>query len=186
MDQQSADYGKDLTNSVTQYFRQSADVCGCREEERFPHSGPCIIRSIGNICLFLINCRSLLKDSYSCRTYDPWCVSVGGVFPDNASSGNTVSTDLFSSRLATSTGRLAKCSFWLTWYILKGMYLKPPSSVEHSISFLFMAQNWSNLSATRQTMKNLFAKPLFSFKSAQHIQFHDNVMINLMFYIRTF
>lgn len=39
------------------------------------------------------------------------------------------------------------------------MYLKPPSSVEHSISFLFMAQNWSNLSVMRQTMKNLFVKP---------------------------
>lgn len=43
-----------------------------------------------------------------------------------------------------------KSAFWLTWYILKGMYLKPPSSVEYSISFLFMAQNWSNLSVTRQ------------------------------------
>lgn len=38
-----------------------------------------------------------------------------------------------------------------TWYILKGMYLKPPSSVGYSISFLFMAQNWSNLSVTTQT-----------------------------------
>lgn len=44
-------------------------------------------------------------------------------------------------------------SFWLTWYILKGMYLKPPSSVEYSISFLFMAQNWSNLSVTGQKQK---------------------------------
>lgn len=43
--------------------------------------------------------------------------------------------------------------FSLTWYILKGMYLKPPSSVEYSISFLFMAQNWSNLSVTRQKQK---------------------------------
>lgn len=38
----------------------------------------------------------------------------------------------------------------VTWYILKGMYLKPPSSVGYSISFLFMAQNWSNLSVKTQ------------------------------------
>lgn len=38
---------------------------------------------------------------------------------------------------------------YVTWYILKGMYLKPPSSVGYSISFLFMAQNWSNLSDTK-------------------------------------
>lgn len=48
------------------------------------------------------------------------------------------------------------------------MYLKPPSSVEYSMSFLFMAQNWSNLSVTGQTsVKNLFATaptPLLHFK----------------------
>lgn len=91
VDQQTAIYGKDLTNSVTQYFRQSVDVCGCQEEERFTHPGPCLIRSIGNNCLLLISCRSLLKDSCSCRvSYDQWCVNVGGVFPDNASSGSLV------------------------------------------------------------------------------------------------
>lgn len=55
-----------------------------------------------------------------------------------------------------------KSSFWLTWYILKGMYLKPPSSVEYSISFLFMAQNWSNLSVTRQNNNNNKKKQLLT------------------------
>lgn len=41
---------------------------------------------------------------------------------------------------------------YITWYILKGMYLKPPSSVGYSISFLFMAQNWSNLSVKIKTL----------------------------------
>lgn len=59
-----------------------------------------------------------------------------------------------------------KSSFWLTWYILKGMYLKPPSSVEYSISFLFMAQNWSNLSVTRQK-KQKTINGIFQMASAQ-------------------
>lgn len=62
--------------------------------------------------------------------------------------------------LACRANGSRKARFWLTWYILKGMYLKPPSSVEYSISFLFMAQNWSNLSVTRQTF--FLNKPVFS------------------------